>query len=801
MKFTLSWLKSHLETEASLQDITDKLTAIGLEVENVEDKGKQLADFTVAKIIEAEKHPKADKLKVCKVESDEGILQIVCGAANARAGIYVALAKEGSVIPTNGMIIKKSKIRDVESRGMLCSEEELGIAESSEGIIELPEAGVGTKVAEVLGLNDPVIEIAITPNRADCLGVHGIARDLAASGIGRLKPLTEINFGDGNHNSPISVTIEEGNACKQFIGCHIKNVNNIVSPDWLKKRLESIGQKSISALVDITNYFTFDLGRPLHVYDADKLNGNINVRLAKDGEKILALDDKEYGLSNDITVIADEKNPVAIGGIIGGSLSGCSNDTKNIFLEVALFEASQIANSGRILQIDSDARYRFERGVDVAFVEEAAKRAASMITEICGGVASKLVYAGKTPDWKKEVKLDLGKVKKISGIDISAEDSILILKNLGFSVENNDSFAVCTPPSWRADIENDADLIEEIVRIYGYENIPTTPLPKNPEITKSILTALQKRIKTSKRLLAESGMLEVKSWSFLPSAQAKIFGGNNDELTIINPINAELDTMRPSILPNMLEAAKRNRARGFNNLSLFEIGLQFHGIKPEEQQTVASGIYAGKIEDYNYANGLFTKQFRDTQTMDSKKIVARLLATLGVNKFEVRTDNLPKYYHPNRSGAFVLGKNILAYFGEINPIINRDFDFDSKERIAAFEVFLENIPQARNNTTTKPVLKLSDYQTVERDFAFTIDDSVSSDVVIKEIGKADKNLINNVEIFDIYSGKGIAENKKSVAVKVSLQPTDKTLSEQEIAKVSDDIIKAAEKGFGGVLRN
>lgn len=798
MKFTLSWLKDHLETTASLQEISDKLTAIGLEVESVEDKAESLKAFTVAKILEATRHPEADKLQVCKVESDVGVLQIVCGAANARAGLYVALAKEGAVIPGNGMTIKKTKIRGVESNGMLCSQEELGLAESSEGIIELPEAAIGAKVADVMSLNDPVIDIAITPNRADCLGVRGIARDLAAAGLGTLKPMPDISF-KPSFSSPISVSIDT-KACEQFIGCFIKSVRNKPSPDWLKTRLEAIGQKSISALVDITNYFTFDLGRPLHVYDEKKLGRNIAVRASKKGENIKALNGKDYALENSVTVIADSSNVLAIGGIIGGVESSCTEATTDIFLEVALFEPDSVALAGRNLQIDSDARYRFERGVDVAFVEEAAKRAAAMITQVCGGQASELVYAGKTPQWQREINFNPERVKSLGGVDISAEKSIEILRNLGFTSNQQPATNnyIVTPPSWRADIEGEADLVEEILRIHGYEHIPSTPLPKCAAITPAILNLLQKRVHLAKRLLAGRGMMEVQTWSFLPAAQAAMFGGNNPALTLLNPISADLDTMRPCLLPNLLDAAKRNAARGFKNLNLFEVGLQFHDITPDGQKTLASGIRIGNAQNNNYEGGLFTQKADTVDAMDAKADTVSLLQTLGVSKLEVSTENLPSYYHPNRSGAFVLGKTVLGFFGEIHPRIAKSFDIEG--RVTAFEIFLDNIPVARSKGTAKPTLKLSDYQAVERDFAFIVDENVSAATIEKEINKAEKNLITNVEIFDVYSGKGVDAGKKSVAVKVTLQSFERTLSEADITAVSNAIISGAGKGFGGILR-
>jgi len=798
MKFTLSWLKEHLETTASLKEITDKLTAIGLELEGVEDRAEALKAFTVAKILETSRHPEADKLQICKVESDVGILQIVCGAANARAGLFVCLAKEGMVIPANGMVIKKAKVRGVESFGMLCSLEELGLADSSDGIVELPESQIGASVAEVLGLNDPVIDIAITPNRADCLGVRGVARDLAAAGMGTLKALGNGQEGLGNrttHASSLLPIIETAN-CLQFVGCHISGVKNGESPAWLKKRLEAIGQKSISALVDITNYFTIDLCRPLHVYDGSKISGNLIVREAKSVEKIVALNGKEYDLPEGATIIADAQKPLAIGGIIGGAESGCVRETTDVFLEVALFNPENIAQTGRKLQIDSDARYRFERGVDVAFVEEAANRAVALIIELCGGQASELVYAGKTPDYKREIAFNPRQVLSIGGVDIAPEKSINILNSLGFTLVPNSSSLI--PPSWRADIHGETDLVEEILRIYGYEHIPSTPLPKISSITPTALKLPQKRERIAKRLLATRGMLEVQTWSFMPEAWAEMFGGAKPELKLLNPISADLSDMRPSILPNLLDAAKRNAARGFKDTSLFEVGLQFHDITPTGQKTVACGVRVGKVSEQAYNADLFSVKNRTADAMDAKADALAILQNLGLSKAEISTQNLPAYYHPNRSGALVLGKNVLGYFGEIHPAIAAKFDIE--EKVAAFEIFLDAIPQARAKGTAKPQLKLSDFQAVERDFAFIVDAGINAADIIKEINKAEKNLVTDVQIFDVYVGKGVDAGKKSVAVKVCLQSYERTLAEADISAVSSVIIQGIGKAFGGVLR-
>ena len=796
MKFTLSWLKDHLETKATLAQICDTLTMIGLEVESVADRAAELKSFTVAKILRADKHPQADKLQICRVQSDIGELQIVCGAANARAGLHVALAKEGAVIPHGGMVIKKTKIRGVESNGMLCSAAELDLGIDSEGIIELPETSkIGESIVTVLGLDDPVIEIAITPNRADALGVHGIARDLAAAGLGTLKPLPDVSGIKGAYPSPIQVTIADTAKCLQFIGCTIKGVKNGESSDWLKKRLVAIGQKSISALVDITNYITIDLGRPLHVYDAKKLHGNITVRDAKPGDQLKALNGTDYGLNNtELTVIADERGPVAIAGVIGGEETGCQMDTADVFLEVALFNPTDIAKAGRSLGIESDARYRFERGVDPDFVETGALLAIRLIKQLCGGEVSELTLAGKTPEWQRNFALRQDCIASLGGITIPSAKAEDILKALGFTCETADGNWEVSPPSWRADIDGEAALIEEILRIHGYNQIPSTKLPPT---TKPFAGASQKRASLASRILAQRGMTELCTWSFLPEAQAKMFGGTNPKLKLLNPISAELDTMRPSLLPNLLEAAKKNAFRGFKDLSLFEVGLQFHDVTPDGQRMIVAGLRAGQIVEHRHKDTTFQCKERVVDVFDAKADALVVLRTLGLNKYDITSDT-PPWYHPGRSGALLLGKTILGYFGEVHPGILPTFDMEGS--IAAFEIFLDAIPAARAKGKAKPSLKLSDFQVVERDFAFTVAETVSAAEIIKSLSQADKQLITGVEIFDVYTGNGVESGKKSVAVKIMLQSFERTLSEQDIAAVSNAIIDAAKKDFGGQLR-
>lgn len=802
MKFTLNWLKDYLDTTASLENISKTLTAIGLEVEQITDRSANLKAFTVARILHAEKHPEADKLRVCKVESDIGELQIVCGAPNARAGIYVALAKEGAVVPANGMVIKKTKIRGVESCGMLCSFEELAIPGDLEGIIELPGTpAIGASVADVLGLNDPVIEIAITPNRADCLGVYGVARDLAAAGLGTLKPLPDTSTIKGSFPSPISVTIADTKKCPQFIGCFVRDVTNAESPDWLKKRLEAIGQRPISALVDITNYITFDLGRPLHVYDAKKLCGNITVRGAKGNEPLKALNGKDYVLPEGMCVIADESAAVAIGGIMGGEATSCDLTTTEVFLEVALFDPVAVATTGRTLDILSDARFRFERGVDVAFVETGARLAVKMMTDLCGGEVSELVFAGQAPAWQRSIPFNPQRVKTLGGVDIPAEKCFAILTSLGFTNRHppTANHTLITPPSWRADVEGEADLVEEILRMHGYDNIETVPVPRLAHTSKPAVNPSQKRVQTAKRVLATRGFMEAVTWSFLPEAQAAMFGGANPALKLLNPINAELDTMRPSLLPNLLEAVKRNAARGFKSNQFFEVGLQFHDVIETGQRMVAGGVRSGTVIEQSYKQSLFQQKERPVDAFDVKADAMKLLQSLGLGKCDIITP-APSWYHPGRSGALTLGgKIVLGYFGEIHPAILHQFDIDLP--VAAFEIFIDAIPTPRAKGKIKPPLKLSDFQAVERDFAFIVDAKITAADIIKALGQADKTLITDVAIFDVYTGTGVEAGKKSVAVKVTLQATDRTLSEPEIAAVSNAIIASASKGFGGTLRS
>jgi phenylalanyl-tRNA synthetase beta chain len=786
MKFTLSWLRDFLDTTATLDPITETLTAIGLEVENVTDHSAALQPFIVAEIVEAVQHPAADKLRVCKVNDGGGVRQVVCGAPNARAGIKVALAREGVKIPANGMVIKKSAIRGVESNGMLCSGRELGLSEESDGIIELSaSATVGESIVGALGLGDPVIDINVTPNRADALGVYGIARDLAAAGMGRLKD--DAKRHDGKGSSPISMKIETP-GCPLFIGCHITGVKNGPSPEWLQQRLKSIGLRPISTLVDITNFMTFAYGRPLHVFDAGKLKGNITVRAARDGEKLKALDGKEYALSSSMIAICDDAGVVGLGGIIGGEATGCDESTTDVFLEAAYFDPASIAHTGRALGIESDARYRFERGVDPAFVKAGAEIAVAMILELCGGAASALVIAGAEPEWKRTIAFDMKKVERLGGVNLPKERIAATLAALGFDINGND----VTPPSWRADILGQADLVEEVLRIARYEAIPATALPRTEK--KAALRPEAKRATLMRKTLAVHGMTEICGWAFVPHAQAVQFGGGNEALRLLNPIHADLDTMRPSLLPGLIAAAARNADRGHASLALFEIGNVFEDTTPKGQKLAAAGIRTAKAAPRNSF-----KTEREVDLFDAKADLFALLSAAGLNPAKLAIDRaVPAWYHPTRAGRISLGGKItLGFFGELHPLALSSFGI--KHRVVAFEAMPDAIPLPRAKGSARPALVVSNFQAVERDFAFVADERLQAADVVKAVESAEKQLIQSVNVFDVYAGKGMEPGKKSVAIAVTLQATDRTLTDQEIEAVSQKIIAAA-KGIGLTLR-
>ncbi|TAN63403.1 MAG: phenylalanine--tRNA ligase subunit beta [Magnetospirillum sp.] len=797
MKFTLAWLKDHLETTATLAEIETGLTAVGLEVEGIHDPAKHLGGFIVGHVLEAEKHPNADKLKLCKVDTGTATIQVVCGAPNARAGLKVILALPGTLIPHNGEVLKKGNVRGVESQGMMCSWRELGLGDDHDGIAELAaELAVGSTLLDFM-IFDPMIEISVTPNRADCLGVRGIARDLAAFGLGTLKPL-KVEPVPGAFKSPIGIRLDfpldGADACPLFAGRHIRGVRNGDSPPWLKDRLTAIGLRPISLLVDITNFFTYDLCRPLHVFDAAKVTGDIRARPAKAGETLAALNGKTYTLEEGMTVIADEAGPEALAGIIGGEHSGCTDSTTEVFLEAAYFDPIRTAATGRKLEILSDARFRFERGVDPGFVVPAMELATRMIIDLCGGEASEAVITGTEPDWQKSIVLRPERVAALGGVEVQVARQEAILNDLGCAVAEHDDGLLINPPSWRGDITAEHDLVEEIIRVNGYDNIPSVPLPRSP-MPKPVLTASQRRAGWVRRQLASRGLVETVTWSFLPEAQAKLFGGGTPEMHLANPISSDLDVMRPSVLPNLIAAAGRNADRGMRDLGLFEIGPQFDGPEPGQQRQVAAGIRAGRARGRHW-----TDTTRTVDAFDAKADALAAIAAAGANPDSLQVvAEAPPWYHPGRSGALKLGNKLVALFGEIHPGILGHLDV--KGPVAGFELLLEALPPAKAKATkARPLLKASAFQPLERDFAFTLDSAVSADAVVRAAKGADKALVTEVTVFDLYEGDRMAAGKKSLAITVTLQPVEKTLTDEEIEAVGVRIVQAVTKATGGELR-
>ncbi|MEQ1755541.1 MAG: phenylalanine--tRNA ligase subunit beta [Micropepsaceae bacterium] len=796
MKFTLSWLKDHLDTDAPVTDIANTLTAIGLEVESVEDKAAQLAAFTVAYVVSAEKHPNADKLRVCIVDTGTEKLQVVCGAPNAHTGMKGVFARSGTVIPATGLELKKSSIRGVESNGMLCSEREMGLSEEHDGIIELPpDAPVGKPFAEVMGLQDPLFEIKLTPNRPDCTGVRGVARDLAAAGLGRLKAEQPVKV-NARFNNPVQIGLHfedaTKNACPVFAGRLVRGVKNGPSPTWLQRRLRAVGLRPISALVDVTNLVSLDRARPLHVYDADKLKGEIHARLARRGESVAALDGKTYALDEEMCVIADDNGVLGLAGVMGGESTGVSETTTSVFIESACFDPVRTARTGRELGINSDARYRFERGVDPEYVAAGLDLATKLVIEFCGGESSDMTVAGRAPDTKREITFDPTLIEKLCGVKMHQAEAMGILERLGFRAIVGTRVSV---PAWRPDIHGPADLVEEVIRIHGLDKVPSTPLPRPSTVPLPVLTAMQKRVRAAKRSLASRGLAEAMTWSFVSQSQAQLFGGVPDALILANPISADLDAMRPSVLPGLLAAVQRNSSRGIRDLALFEVGPQFTGADPGEQQTAASGIRMGAGPRH------WSKATWNADVFQAKADVMAVLEACGVagDTAQIATD-APAWYHPGRSGVLKLGpRNILAYFGELHPRVLKSFDLAGP--VAAFEVVLESLPALKAKPTkTKPRLDLADYQAVERDFAFLVTSSVSAADVVKAATSVDRALIESVSVFDVYEGKGVEPGHKSLAISVRLQPKDRTLTDAEIDTVSGKIIASVTKTCSATLR-
>ena len=800
MKFTLSWLRDHLETDATLDEVVEKLTAIGLEVEAVSDPAAELSAFVVGHVVEARQHPNADRLRVCVVDIGGEQVQVICGAPNARTGMKGVFAPAGTHIPGTGLDLKKGKIRGEESNGMLCSERELGLSDEHEGIIELDgDADIGAPFAAIAGLDDPMIEIAITPNRQDCLGVHGIARDLAAAGLGTLKPFAAERI-EGGYASPVGVhldfTPETADACPCFAARYFRGVTNGPSPEWMQRRLRAIGLRPISALVDITNYVTFDIGRPLHVFDADGVEGDIHVRLSWSGETLLALDGKEYTLDDAITVVADEARAEGLGGVMGGEESGCTADTKNVILEVALFDPIRTATTGRKLGIESDARYRFERGLDPEMVLPGVDYATRLIRDLCGGEASHVVVAGSPEVPRIEVSFRPERTGKLTGLDVDAGRQREILAALGFDVARGEGAWRVTAPSWRCDVGGETDLIEEIARIVGFDSIPSVPLPRENGVARPSLTAAQLRVPWAKRTLAGRGLVECVTWSFLPRRQATLFGAGNEPLLLENPISSELDAMRPSLLANLLAATGRNMARGFEDVAIFEVGGQFHDTTPKGELSMASGVRRGRTHGRHWSG-----EGRAVDALDAKADALAVLAGLGapVESLQV-TREAPAWYHPGRSAALKLGpRRTLAYFGELHPGVLAELDVEGPA--VAFEVFLDAVPPSKaGRSRGRAALDASDLPAVSRDFAFLVDEGVEAGQIMNAARKAEKALLEGVEVFDVYAGKGVEEGKKSVAISVRLRPRERTLTDAEIDEAGARIVAAVEKATGASLR-
>ena len=803
MKFTLPWLKEHLETDASLAEIVDKLTMIGLEVENVEDKADLLQPFVIGSVISAEKHPNADRLKVCMVDIGDGKpIQVVCGAPNARTGMKGVFSAPGTFIPGKNITLTVGTIRGVESRGMLCSAAELMISDDHEGIIDLPaDAPIGKSYVEWAGASEPVIEINLTPNRPDCTGVSGIARDLGATSIGTYKDKIPKPV-KGSFPCPVKITLDFGKTpslCPAFGLRLVRGVKNGPSPDWLQKRLTAIGLRPINALVDITNFITFDRGRPLHVFDADKVHGNLTVRRARTGEKLLALDGKTYTLDEAVCVIADEKSVESLSGIMGGDATGCSETTTNVLVESALWDELNIAQTGRKLGINSDARYRFERGVDPAFMLPGLELATQMVLDLCGGEASEIIVAGDPTPKEKIVDFPLSELARLTGLKLPLADLRRVLEKLGFFTAGQGDRVKVAVPSWRPDVHGRADIVEELVRIIGVDRVPSTRFGRE-QARKPVLTAIQNRTRKAKRALAARGLLEAVTWSFVSKREAELFGGGAPELALANPIAAELSDMRPSLIPGLIMAAQRNADRGFPDTAVFEVGQIFKGDKPADQLTAASGLRRGLAKPSGSGRHWSDKS-GPVDVFDVKADAFAMLAASGAPMQALQVvPGGPAWFHPGRSGTIQIGpQNVLGHFGELHP--RAIAGLKAEGPLVAFEVILEKIPEPKARPTrAKPLLDVSPFQPVERDFAFVVDNSVKAADIVRAAQNVDKKLVTNVVIFDVYEGKGIDPGKKSIAIAVTIQPREKTMTDAEIETLAGKIVTEVTKRTGGVLR-
>jgi len=797
---SMSWLKNHLNTKANLNEIAERLTEIGLEVENIKSSNSNLDNFIICKIIKAQKHPNADKLKICDVDNGSAKLtKVVCGADNAREGLFTVYAPPGAIIPKNKLKLKIAKIRGIDSYGMLCSGYELEESSNKEGIIELnkKDKNIGEKYFKNSG--EKTMDISITPNRPDCLGVRGIARDLASAGLGKLKKQPPIKISQ-KFNNPIKVSIkkEKNQGCGVFGSVYIRNVQNKESPDWLKKRIISLGLKPISAIVDTTNYVMFDLNRPLHAYDADKIDQEIIVRNSKKGESFEALDNKKYTLQNDMCSISDKSGILGLGGIIGGTRSGTELSTQNILLESAYFFPSPIRKTSKILNIDTDAKYRFERGIDPDSIKLGLELGMCMILDMCGGEASKFSIVGKVKDDRTLINLELEKFSNIIGFSITSSEIKKILISLGCSLKVSGKKIKVLPPTWRPDLKEDIDLIEELVRIKGYDKIPLlTPKKEN---VKDSLNYKQKLFHFSQRSVASKGYTEAVTWSFTDSKIDTLFSELKNKIKLSNPISSDLDVLRSSLYSNLILSAKKNIHRNFEDLMLFEIGPIFKGNKPGEQSTMIGAIKTGKYSRKNWI-----EKDRDFDVFDIKNDVLRTLYEIGIDNSKIFISNkTKKWYHPGRSGLIALGSingPELAYFGEIHPSIVKKLDLRI-DNVLGFEIFLDNIPESKMKIRdNKPQFMVSDYQKVVRDFAFVIDEKYSSGEIIDLVKKINKDLIKDVKIFDVYKGDNIASGKKSIAFNVTLEPKDKTLEEKDIDEISKKIISKVQEITGATLRS
>jgi phenylalanyl-tRNA synthetase beta chain len=794
MKFSLSWLKSHLDTDANIHAVADCLNRIGLEVEGIENPAERLKGFTVARVLTAERHPQADKLQVLTVDQGDGNpLQVVCGAPNARAGLVGVFGVEGATVPSNGMVLRKAAIRGVESNGMMCSSRELELGDDHDGIIELPvDAPVGAAFSDYADLDDPVIDVAITPNRQDCMGVRGIARDLAAAGLGKLKSLA-VTPVISRFPCPTEIRTDDAEGCPAFYGRVIKGVANGAAPAWMQARLKSAGQRPISALVDITNYVMLDHGRPSHAYDLAKLSGAVVARRAVEGESVIALNGKEYALTTSMTVIADASGAHDIAGIMGGEHSGCSETTTDVLLEVAYFTPEHIARTGQALGLTSDARSRFERGVDPAFLDDAVELLTTLIIDICGGEASEILRAGSPPLEPRSLILDPGHCARLGGVDVAPDKQQAILESLGFTM---DAAGRVTIPSWRRDVDGPADLVEEVVRIIGLDHVPSTPLPRSESVARPTATPMQKIERRVRRTAAARGLNEAITWSFLPEKAAAAFGGG--AWALANPISEDLKVMRPSLLPGLMMAAQRGSDRGTASIRLFEVGRRYFTAADgsSDERLTLGLVLAGEKSRRNWANGKATR----FDAFDAKAEVLALLGAVGVP-----TDNLQvmgdagAHYHPGQSATLRLGpKTILAAFGMLHPATAKAFDLEGP--IAVAEIFLDAIPAKRGAAGfmrapfTPPAL-----QAVTRDFAFLAPETLSAGDLVRAVKGADKAHIVAARLFDRFAGAGVPEGQVSLAIEVTLQPQEKSFTDADLKSISDAVVAAATK-LGAVLR-